>query len=267
MFWYPLSNKSSIIAVIAWISLILIDILFLIYAFYKFANVLSDHRKSAILRRPAKPKTSSSFAHQSIDRASVETRTTNGDDTINNINHSKDEFETIQENNNVVEENITNDNDVIEQITTDDHKGKKDKQTNEESSVHPCNDSTRCDATRMNDVRRTRSRAVPNFNYEDIKFTNVFLLARLKRNLQFLFLILFVTIVGQGAAAALSFASAIDYTILRGDDSEAIHVVVFISASIVEPIISLIICNTTSTLRLALQSTTRRIFFACRISK
>ena len=267
MFWYPLGNSSCKRAVIAWISLILIDILFLIYAFYKFVSVLSDHRKSALQQRPARPKTSSLFAHQSIDRASVETRTTNCDDTMNNMNRSKDEFETTQENNDILEENAIDHNDIVEQIITDDQKVEEEKQINEESSIHPCNDSTRCDATRMNRVRRTRSRAVPNLNYEDIKFTNVFLLARLKRNLQFLCLILFVAIVGQGVAAALSFASAIDYTILRGDNSETIRIVAIIPATASEAIISLIICNTTSSLRSALQSTTRRIFFACRISK
>ena len=100
-----------------------------------------------------------------------------------------------------------------------------------------------------------------DLNHKIVTFSNVFLLVRLQRNLKFLFVVVLLYCLGSGSTAALSLFLYFDNQ-CEPDFNTLMWII--LPGILCPGINALLLCYTTSDLKLAVKSPIRRLFYICR---
>jgi len=241
-----MSTSSIAILSILCILFVILDVILLIRSAFKLKTFVKEHKNSAKYKRTT--GTTSGMLHTRTERLSAKAR----HDAI---------FPNYEE------KSLTMLSQVRYDVTTDEVTMFSSKQTRKEENAGNDASHTRINESNIDAMQDDVTR-VPNscsvvmdLKYELVSFSNVFLLVRLKKNLKFLSAILLLYCFGFGAAVVFSLILSFTTVNMQMDGNA---IALFLPAAISQAIIALVLCCTTSDLKLAMLSPIRRLFYICR---
>ena len=253
--WVPTSTNMILSIVIVWILFVVFDVILLIRSFCKFKNFVQKHKNHKKWKQNLEQKHASKESLRGNDKIR---QSVDGDTSCHskfNAASGKDEvFTTTSHVNHEVR---------MKRITLCSSNEKfSSKADKNETEAHQNSVRDVVDDVKHEVLLKTTPRQADEPIYETVTFSNVFLLVRLRNNLLFLSLILLLFCLGFGSTIVVTVMLYFNCT----DSLIEIDTLLFlVTPAIICPgLNALILCFTTSDLKLALLSSISKLLYICR---